>query len=240
MFVPVSNQELQRHLSWKCCGQWFEARCGQFSTFCWYWRNCLSSLFKIRDKRSLLVNLITTDGHLHLIDERKQINHINHYRPLLSPPYQSERYWYHLRYQSTFLYLAGVVVDTGIYRHISTCVYFIETNIYRDWLVFDKWYLVNDRQNIDTNTQIVCWNCISCLCIFSATVDYCTFVLGIMLETEPFCMYMDQLSKMTTVVKETKKCQYWWKQIHLNWMWNVYETVIIRDGIVVILSLKIS
>ena len=78
------------------------------------YHHCLNFLFKIRDKRSLLINLITTRGHLHLIDKRKQINHINHYRPLLSPLYQSGRYWYHLRCQSTFLYLAKAVVDTGI------------------------------------------------------------------------------------------------------------------------------
>lgn len=59
------------------------------------------------------------------------------------------------------------------------------------------------------------------LCIFSATVDYYTFVLGIMLETEPFGMYIDQSSKMTTVVIETKNVNIDRKKeekIHLNCM----------------------
>jgi hypothetical protein len=43
MFVPVSNQEFQRHLSWTFCVQWFDVRGGQ----CLYVLLILAELFII-------------------------------------------------------------------------------------------------------------------------------------------------------------------------------------------------
>ena len=43
MFVPVSNQEFQRHISWTFCVQWFDVRGGQ----CLYVMLILAELFNI-------------------------------------------------------------------------------------------------------------------------------------------------------------------------------------------------